>query len=97
MSVIVRVISDSTGQPTPHDGRYVVGWDPHTPAGVLAMDSSPHRRDAHVFADVQEVMAQRHTISSVQCVRPWDGLPNRPLTAFAVEILLADGPEQPPL
>ena len=87
--VIVRVMFDSNGQPTPHDGRYVVGWDPHTRAGVLCMETSTDPRDAHVFASLQEAMQQRHTISNVQALRPWDGQPNRPLTGIAVEFLLA--------
>lgn len=92
LPVIVRVMCTSDGQRTPHDGRYVVEWDPHTRAGILSLKSSDDPADAHIFSSAAEVLEQRRMISHAQATRPWDGKPNRPLMAVAVEMVLAHAP-----
>jgi hypothetical protein len=92
LPVIVRVMRASNGQKTPHDNRFVVEWDPHTRAGILSLKSSPDPERAHIFSSAAEVLEQRRTISHSQPTRPWDGEPNRPLMALAVEMVVARTP-----
>jgi hypothetical protein len=81
---IIRVISASNGRPTPHDGRYVLHWNPHTEFGVLELVSVSDPALARRFS-LGEIVAQRRTISRVQSRRP-DGAPNRPLLAITVVV-----------
>jgi hypothetical protein len=92
LPVIVRVMCTSDGQRTPHDNRYIVEWDPHTRAGILSVKSSADPDHARIFSSAAEVLQQRGTISHAQSTRPWDGKPNRPLMALAVEIVVARTP-----
>ena len=84
MSRTVKVVCASDGSRTPHDGRYVVAWNPHTEAGVLELTSTSDITQARWFRDGNE-FAEWRTISRVQPIRPWDGKPNRPLTAVSIE------------
>lgn len=85
---ILRILCGADGSTTPHDGRYVVFWNPHTEAGVLELISTPDPAEAHVFTRAAAVTEWR-TVSCVQPRRPWDGLPNRPLTSITIELLPA--------
>jgi hypothetical protein len=85
MSVIVQVIGASSGVPTPHDGRWVVEWNPHVPFGTLALTSTDDPAKAKRFPSFEDVMRQRRTVSHVQAYRP-DGQPNRPLSGIDIEI-----------
>ena len=73
---------------TPHDGRFIVSWNPHTKAGILDLTSTQDPRQARVFSLV-DLWEEYRTISLVEPVRPWDGEPNRPLTGInlAVEFI----------
>jgi hypothetical protein len=82
---IVRVICAANGDVTPHDGRYVVRWNPHTQAGVLELTSTDYRPRARRFT-MQEVHQEWSTVSRVEPTRPWDGKPNRPLAGVSIEI-----------
>lgn len=84
MSVIVKVMAYSNGRGSPHDGRYVVHWNPHTRFGVCEVHTTGNRALAHRFADYEAVMRDWKTVSDVQPTRP-DGEPNRPLTALIIE------------
>lgn len=86
MKSIVRVICAADGRKTPHDGRYVVAWNPHTPAGELELTSSDNPHDARQFAQ-NELWDEWRAISNVQPKRPWDGMPNRPLTGLNLDII----------
>jgi hypothetical protein len=86
MAVTAKVFCASDGSPTPHDGRYVSWWNPHTEAGVLECVTTDDLAEAKTWATITEVFAERRTVSKVQPTRPWDGLPNRPLMGIAVEI-----------
>jgi len=81
---IVKVIGAASGAiRTPHDGRYVVAWDPHTKFGTLSLTSTNDITQAHHFPSVGAAMAEWSTISSIQLRRP-DGLPNKPLTGLTI-------------
>ena len=83
--VILRVLGAADGTPTPHDGRYVTDWNPHTLFGILAVNSTADRDKATVF-ESHEAMERWKAISSIQKRRP-DGRANRPLSALTVEFI----------
>jgi hypothetical protein len=86
MPKVVRVLCAADGSPTPHDGRYVVDWNAHTKAGVIDISTTGLIDCARRFENNDEFV-EWGTISNVQAKRPWDGKPNRPLTALSVESL----------
>lgn len=91
----VKVVSAADGiTPTPHDGRYVVAWNPHTEAGTLELTSTDDRAQARHFQNGEE-FTEWKTVSAVQPKRPWDGRPNRPLTAVNIEIEALTNPDWP--
>lgn len=86
MPSIVKIIGAANGTPTPHDGRYVVSWNPHTRYGVLECVSTDDIAKATRFDGAHDALDRYLTISSVQSRRP-DGEANRPLRALTIEIL----------
>lgn len=85
MATIVKVIGAADGRTcTPHDGRYVVSWNPHTRAGTLELTSTGDKTKARRFNGMTAFEEWR-MISRVQSQRPWDGQPNRPLTGITCE------------
>lgn len=85
MSIVVRVVCAADGSKTPHDGCYVVAWNPHTKAGILELTSTPNPAEAYHFANVGQVVQEYRTVSRIERVRSWDGRLNRPLTGVTVE------------
>ena len=90
MAVVVKVLCAADGTRTPHDNKYVVWWNPHTPAGVLELESTMIKGLARRFESVTEALTEWRTVSSVQTYRPWDTALNRPLTGVTVTIEPAD-------
>ena len=89
---VLKIYGLANGGPTPFDGQYLVEYDP-TRDGVdpngdpmsAHLVTTPDVGKALKFQTAAEAMAlwrKEHGI------RP-DGLPNRPLTAFTVEVLPA--------
>jgi hypothetical protein len=89
MSRIVQVVCAADGGRTPHDGRWVVSWNPHTEAGTLELTSTSDKAKARRFENGDEFVEWK-TISKVQPRRPWDGKPNRPLTGITIHTEVAD-------
>lgn len=86
MKAIVMIVGAADGTSrTPHDGRYLVAWNPHTPEGELNVATSPNKGYARVFDDVKDVLDTWQTVSNVQPTRG-DGKPNRPLTAVHLSV-----------
>jgi hypothetical protein len=83
---LVRVLGAANGGGTPHDGRYVVNWNPDTEAGTLELTSTGEAAEARRFP-FPEVFNEWKRVSRVQPLRPWDGKPNRPLTGIHIEIV----------
>jgi len=84
---IIRIVgSPDPRVKTPYDGRYVVRWNPHTKAGLLDLTTTANIAKATRFS-FETAMEEWRTISQVEKVRPWDGQPNRPLTAVTIEVL----------
>ena len=91
---IVKIIGAADGTKTPHDGRFLKAWNPHTEFGVLAVESTDKEGEALHFDSVASVFDDWQATSSVQANRPTDGQPNRPLTAITIEIAPARGADQ---
>lgn len=85
-AVVVRIVSAADGTATPHDGRWVVAWDSDSEAGELVCTSTACRAKARRFTGQREVFAEWTAVSKKQPTRPWDGLPNRPLTGLSIEM-----------
>ena len=79
---LVKVEGAADGSTTPHDGRYVVAWNPHTEFGTLELTSTADKAKAARFTNAQ-VFEEWNTVSRVQPRRP-DGKPNKPLTGITI-------------
>jgi hypothetical protein len=83
----MRVIGVAGTQTMPGDpsGKYVVSCDvdAHEGRGFAVLDDDPNK--AMHFANAGQAMRYYRRISTVMPVRP-DGAPNRPLTAYHVEV-----------
>ena len=88
MRVAIRIIGRVDDEPTQFDGKFVKAYDPtyrlpdgSYDGGILEVTSEPS--EALSFLTMEEAAkkwAQSYGI------RPWDGKPNRPLTAFHCSI-----------
>ena len=84
MSGVVRIMGAADGTATPHDGRFLLNWYPHTRFGTLACDSTDDITKARRFRDFAEAAEEWKTISRVEPKRPTDGAPNRPLSSLTI-------------
>lgn len=83
----IKIIGLANGEPTEFDGKYVKAYDPtYHPAGqqydggILEVTEDP--ADALTFADAGAALACWQRSHGTR----EDGKPNRPLTAWTVEI-----------
>lgn len=89
MEVTIKLIGLGSGGSSPFDGQYVKAYDPHKngtdPNGRemnCYLETTPNITDALIFPTAYEALEfWRQQVG----LRP-DGKPNRPLTAFTVEI-----------
>jgi hypothetical protein len=86
---VVLITGAADGTPTPHDGRYLVAWNPHTEYGALELTSTDRRIEAYRFFRPVEVLFQWQMVSNVEPWRP-DGQPNRPLTGITIQVVPHD-------
>jgi hypothetical protein len=86
---VAVVICDANGGTISHSGRFVVAWNPHTKAGRLEVVSTDDMGQARRF-EYRELMDEWRTVSRVESVRPWDGRPNRPLTAITINVVAVE-------
>lgn len=85
MTNIVRIVGTANGGSTPHDGCYVVAWNPHTKFGTCEIDTTRDLTKARRFKNPAQILDEWTTVSVVQRKRP-DGKPNRPLSGLTIEI-----------
>lgn len=87
----IKILGLASGAPSDYDGHYVVHYDPayvHPEHGYDggALTTSPSPERAKVFPTAAEAM----DYWGQQAPSPWhirpDGRPNKPLTAFTVEV-----------
>lgn len=79
--ILMRCHGLANGQPGPR-GQFLKAYD----ASTGESEWTDEVTDARVFATKAEAMKLYRSVLPSQPVRPWDGRPNRPLTAFTVEI-----------
>jgi hypothetical protein len=80
------------GRRTAEDGQFLRSYDPDviTPLGFGAIHWTARLAKAMRFPSQEAAWRCWRTQSVRYPVRPWDGKPNRPLTAFNVEIVPVD-------
>lgn len=83
--IIVRIVGAVGDIATPHDGHFLMDWNPHTEYGHLEVYSTAIKYKAKRFAEAKDALDEWNTVSNVQPTRP-DGKPNRPLTALSILI-----------
>jgi hypothetical protein len=79
--ILMRCVSLANGEPGP-SGQFLKSFDPQTGFSEWTFEMS----DAMQFATQAEAWDTWRTVHAKDPVRSWDGQPNRPLTAFTVEI-----------
>lgn len=86
MSHVIQILCGADGRRTPHDGQFLVAYDPDTPFGELDLTTSFDIAQARRFVDMVELHRLYSAISRAQPVRP-DGKPNRPITGLTLEVV----------
>jgi hypothetical protein len=84
--IVIRIIGDALGRSTPFDGKFVKSFDPDAHRGRGAVVAVLEPLDALRFTTTAEAHSFWRQASKVQPLRP-DGKPNRPLTAYNIEII----------
>jgi hypothetical protein len=86
VSSVLKIVGLADGRPTPDDGRYVVWMDVDARAGRGLLHTTHDVREARVFDTLAQAARYWQRTSTVRPRRP-DGQPNRPLTAYTIEIV----------
>ena len=82
----MRILCDALGIISEHDGRFLKYFDANAHGGAGEIRTTAVETEAIEFRDFHAARECYRRISTVQ-PRRRDGLPNRPLTAYTVEIL----------
>ncbi len=94
MPILLKIVERIDGKPTEHDGRFVVYFNPDTPhpdgnydGGKLITAEFPQH--AQRFPGAIEALEYWKQPATCPChaTRPWDGKPNRPMTAYTVQVV----------
>jgi len=85
MAAVIRIVRSATGESRPEDGQYVMSFDHNAHMGRGQLESTGRVDRALRFATKADAMEFWGRQSTFRAVRP-DGKPNRPLTAYTVEI-----------
>ena len=83
VGLIGRQLADTLATPV---GQYVEHYDPDARDGLGEVQTTPDPSRAKRYATQLEATAEWRRVSTVRPLRP-DGEPNRPLTAYHVEII----------
>jgi hypothetical protein len=90
MTVIIQIVGLASGEPSDAAGLYVQEYTPDGYGGRGDAVLTPRESKAKRYASSVEAMEHWRQVSSTHPVRPGDGRPNRPLTAFTIEIVTVD-------
>lgn len=90
---IIRIVGLADGPPTPFDGQYLSAYDPDTPGEdpnglpmTATMKTTADPSQALHFASMEEARNLYMQNAKPPYHIRMDGLPNRPLRAFSIEI-----------
>lgn len=83
---VIRVIGRASGEPSREDGHYVQDLDADAHQGRGHVTWANNAYHAKHFPDTDSALAYYHTQSKKYPTRP-DGQPNKPLTAYTVDIM----------
>lgn len=86
MAVVIRILGRAIPGPSPEAGRYVRVYDPNGGGEHGNLTLTGTRLKAKRYADKAAALEAYRAINENHPLRP-DGMPNRPLTAFTVELL----------
>ena len=91
---VIRFHGQADGAKTPFDGRYLVSYDPEhdgeDPWGrpmMARVEATEDPEAAKHYPSQPAAWAEWKRQCRRQPTRPWDGRPNRPLTAFTIEVM----------
>lgn len=93
MSFVIKCVGVGADDTGPLVGQYLRDWDLEADQGRGTSVWAPEINQAAVFASMAAALGAWHAQCTSVPVRP-DGMPNRPLTAYAVEITDGGGPWQ---
>lgn len=89
---VIQLIGLVSGAPHALDGRYVKRYHPGPPSmlpGQCLLITVGKKEHAKVYASVREAHEEWVRVDPRAPIRPHDGKPNRPLTAWSVLFLPA--------
>lgn len=86
MTHAILIVADASGRPSEHSGRLVSRYDPDYMGGLGRVWTSDRHADALLFETAAAAFEYWRQPSKVRPLRD-DGKPNRPLTAFTVQIV----------
>lgn len=84
--VVMQIVGLARGGESPNDGAYVLSFDANARGGRGELRVTRDRGRAMTFPSDKEAMAFWRQQSRVMPLRPYDGKPNRPLTAYSVMV-----------
>lgn len=89
---VMQFICRTDGAPTPIDGHYLVEFDPNRDGGEDSVWEecqfvTTEKHSEALQASFVELFEIYRQVSEREPTRPWDGKPNRPLTAMMMRIL----------
>jgi hypothetical protein len=86
---VIRIVGLINGRRTHHDGKYVFAYNPgpdsYPPQQCRLVTVSTATVAKH-YPSHADALAEWLRVDPRQPTRPWDGKPNRPLTAYTVSI-----------
>ncbi len=87
MSYLMRVIGYADGSRCNVAGQYLASYDPDAPKRAFLAEFTDRVEEAMKFPDAGAVLEEWRRVRTVDGgLRP-DGKPDRPLTAFTVEVV----------
>jgi hypothetical protein len=86
MSYYLKMVGLATGEASDLDGLYVKAYDPDFRWGRGEIVGTKDKDEALKFETLQGALTEYRRTSKVRPLRP-DGKPNRPLTAYTIEVV----------
>jgi hypothetical protein len=88
MEHVIKLLGAASGHPTNLEGQYLKSYDPEAFDGRGDVVATPLKEYAMRFDSFSQAHAFWNQQSKTRPLRP-DGKPNKPLTAFTIEIIKA--------